>query len=164
MGSPLRNQVGQDLAKTSRELIRAQAPFIEPLQTRPGRPSREELRLFLSGLLIRDPISNVLRIRILNRIVLDPSVLATTLDLVYPNGLFAFGYAVRFCEYPCATGISGMEERGARLNYRWCGYPLDRTEQQGDERFGSRNPLFTPIIVGLYGKMEGRRTLARDRQ
>jgi hypothetical protein len=56
-----------------------------------------------------------------------------------------------------------MEERGAKLNYQWCGYPLDQIEQQGDARFGSRNPLLTPIILEYTGRMEGRRTLARDR-
>jgi hypothetical protein len=45
-----------------------------------------------------------------------------------------------------------MEERGSKLNYRWYGYPLDQTGQQGDERFDFRNPLLTPIIVGLYGE------------
>ena len=44
-----------------------------------------------------------------------------------------------------------MEERGAKVNYRWCGCPVDQTERQGDARFGSRNQLFTPIIFGLYG-------------
>jgi len=33
---PLRNQVGQELTQTSRELIRAQASLVEPLQIRPG--------------------------------------------------------------------------------------------------------------------------------
>ena len=57
---PLRNQVGQDLAQTSRKLIRAQAPLVEPLQVRPGWPRSEKFCFFLPGLLVRDPISDVL--------------------------------------------------------------------------------------------------------
>ena len=104
-------------------------------------------------MLIRNPVSNVQRIRILYRIVLDPSsVHAASLDPAYPTCLFARGNAVRFGEYAYMAGISCMEERGANLNYRLCVHPTDQTEQQGDERFGSRNPLSTQIIFGLYGE------------
>ena len=57
-----------------------------------------------------------------------------------------------------------MEERGAKVNYRWYGCPVDQTERQGDVRFDSRNQLFIPIIFGLYGGTEGGHTLARDCQ
>jgi hypothetical protein len=102
------------LAQTSRELIRAQASLIEPLQVRPGCPGRKEIGFPLPGLLICDPISDVLRVRILHRVILDPSTLSTTLDLAYPGCLFAHGYTVGLRKDTYVNGISNFKEHRAK--------------------------------------------------
>jgi len=57
---PLGNQVRQDLAKTSRELLCAQAPLVEPLQGRPRRPGREKSGFPFPGLFECDTVPDVL--------------------------------------------------------------------------------------------------------
>jgi hypothetical protein len=65
--------------------------------------------LCFPGLLVCDPASEILRVRVLNTEIFDPLALVTATNLVDPNLLFTSRYAVRFGEDTYATHISRLK-------------------------------------------------------